>query len=678
MRALAHQTLQPLQPAPEGSPQAVLDRPSTKPGPRPGTTPPDTADAAANAGSDTATHKAGWAALTLGAIGVVYGDIGTSPLYTVKEIFSPATGVPLDAVHLVGAVSCIFWALMLVVTLKYVLLILRADNHGEGGGLALTALAAQAVAGRPRLAHGLLLLGVLGATLFYGDSVITPAISVLGAMEGLEVATPALKPYVVPLSLAILVALFAVQRLGTAAIGRLFGPVIVLWFATLAASGVWHIVQQPAILAALNPLNGLQFLADRGWHVLAAVGAIVLALTGAEALYADMGHFGRKPIQWAWTGLVLPALALNYLGQGALLMRDPAALDNPFFRLFPPALIWPAVGLATLAAIIASQAVISGAYSMTRQAMQLGFLPRLAVRQTSAHAQGQIYMPAVNWLLLAGVLAAVLGFGSSSALAGAYGIAVTLTMLITTLLAYFVVRTGWGLPRGAALAATVFFVSVDVLLVAGCAIKFFDGGWMPLALAALLFGLMSTWHLGRQLAVKAIRRDGLDLAGFVQGLQHDDVPRAARTAVYAVADPDTVPQALLHNLKHNQVLHQTNLVLTVRFAPQPWVPAEQRVQAEALGPGFWRVTVHYGFMDEPDLPAALALLRLPDQPDWRHEPAATSWFLSRATIVPTPGPGMAAWRERLFAAMSRNAGSAADYFRLPDNAVVELGTRVQI
>ena len=620
-------------------------------------------------------RRQAWAALTLGAIGVVYGDIGTSPLYTVKEVFAPATGVPLDAPHLVGAVSCIFWALMLVVTLKYVVLILRADNRGEGGGLALTALAAQAVRSRPRLRRTLLLLGVFGATLFYGDSVITPAISVLGAMEGLEVATPALKAFVVPASLAVLLGLFVVQRFGTAAVGRVFGPVIVLWFVTLAVTGVLRIATQPAILAALNPFEALHFLSARGWHVFAAVGAIVLALTGAEALYADMGHFGRGPIQIAWAGLVLPSLALNYMGQGALLMADPGAIENPFFRMFPPVLIWPAVALATLAAIIASQAVISGAYSMTRQAIQLGFLPRMAVQHTSAHTAGQIYLPAVNWALLAGVVAAVLHFGSSSALAGAYGIAVTLTMMITTVLTYFVVRAGWGLPRPLAAGATAFFLAFDALLVAGCAVKFFDGGWFPLALGLLLYVSMSTWFRGRELALQAIHSDGLELVPFIESLALQDVPRASRVAVYAVADPGTVPQALLHNLKHNQVLHERNVILTVRFAERPWVGIDERARVESLGHGFWRVALHFGFMDTPDVPTALKLCEAQGLPIPLFE---TSYFLSRETIVPTPGPGMAQWREKLFAAMNRNAGSVVEYFRLPDNAVVELGTRVQI
>jgi KUP system potassium uptake protein len=621
------------------------------------------------------TRQGGLAALTLAAIGVVYGDIGTSPLYTVKEIFAPATGVPLDAAHIVGAVSSIFWALMLVVTFKYVLLVLRADNRGEGGVLALTALAAQAVAARPALRHALLLLGIFGATLFYGDSVITPAISVLGAMEGLEVVTPALKPFVVPAALVILVGLFVVQRFGTAAVGRVFGPVIVLWFVTLGLTGVVQIAHEPAILAALNPLEAWQFATGRGWKVFLVIGAVVLALTGAEALYADMGHFGRRPIQLAWMGLVLPGLALNYMGQGALLMSDPGAIENPFYRMFPPALLWPALALATLAAIIASQAVISGAYSLTRQAVQLGFLPRLTVKHTSARESGQIYMPAVNWILLAGVLAATVGFGSSSALAGAYGIAVTLTMMITTVLTWFVVSQGWRLPRPVAIGATVFFLSIDALLVAGCALKFFDGGWFPLALGGLLFFLMATWQRGRAIALDVIRRDGVGLDEFVASLDPQSVPRVPRVAVYAVADPTTVPQALLHNLKHYQVLHEHNVILTVRFAERPWIGMEERTQVEPLGRGFWRVGVNYGFMNTPDIPAALALcasqgLAIP--------PFETSYFLSRETFVPTPGAGMARWRERLFAAMSRNAGSVASYFRLPDNAVVELGTRVQI
>ncbi|MFT7775889.1 potassium transporter Kup [Roseateles sp.] len=621
-------------------------------------------------------ERAGLAALTVGAIGVVYGDIGTSPLYTVKEIFTPATGVAVAPDTLVGAISAIVWALTLVVTLKYVVLILRADNRGEGGGLALTALATQAVRGRPLLRRFLLLLGVCGATLFYGDSVITPAVSVMGAIEGLEVASPELERYVLPLSLVVLVGLFVVQKHGTHAVGRVFGPVILLWFAVLAVTGVLQIAQEPTILAALNPLRALAFLLDRGWHVLAVVGAIVLALTGAEALYADMGHFGARPIRIAWTSIVFPALALNYLGQGALLMREPAAIDNPFYRLFPAALVLPAVGLAALAAVIASQAVISGAYSMTKQAIQLGFLPRMRVRNTSAAEAGQIYIASVNWALLLGVVGAVLLFRSSSALAGAYGIAVTLTMMITTVLTFFVIRDGWRLPRPLAWGATAFFLALDALLVAGCAIKIVDGGWFPLALGALLFVLMVTWARGRAAVQTLLREDGIELQPFIESLQaFGDAarPRATRTAIYPVANPALVPPALLHNLKHYQVLHERNVVLTVMFCERPYVPEAEQLQLEELAPSFWRLIITYGFMDQPDVPAALTRC---ETRGLRAEPAETSYFLSRETLVPRTG--LAHWREALFAAMSRNASGAADYFRLPGNAVVELGTKVQL
>ena len=620
-------------------------------------------------------QRQGLPLLTLGAIGVVYGDIGTSPLYTVKEVFAPATGVILNAHNLVGAVSVILWSLMLVVTLKYVILILRADNHGEGGGLALTALAATAVKARPRLRNALLLLGVFGATLFYGDSVITPAISVLGAAEGLEILTPALKPYIVPASVVILIGLFAVQRYGTGLVGRFFGPIIVLWFITLAAIGLVHIAREPAILAALNPMNAWTFISERGWHLLATIGAIVLALTGVEALYADLGHFGRKPIQWAWAGLVLPSLAINYMGQGALLMRTPSAIENPFFRLFPEAWLLPALVLATLAAIIASQAVISGAYSMTKQAVQLGFLPRMTVRFTSAREVGQIYMPQVNWALLAGVVAAVLFFGSSSALAGAYGIAVTMTMMITTVLTFFVVRQGWGLPAPLAVGATAFFLAIDALLVAGCAVKFFDGGWFPLAMGLALFVVMSTWARGRSLLLASIHNDGLEIQPFIASLNLQAMPRVARTAIYPVADATTVPLALLHNLKHYQTLHERNVIVNVMFHEVPWVAMDKRIEVKSLGRGFWKVILHFGFMNTPDVPKALVLAAT----QGLHIPLfESSYFLSRETVVPTPGGGMSNWRERLFATMSRNSGGLVEYFRLPDNAVVELGTRVQI
>lgn len=623
---------------------------------------------------DTTHGKEKLAVLALGALGVVYGDIGTSPLYTMKEIFGAAS-VPLNVTNVVGAVSVIFWGLMTIVTLKYVLLILRANNRGEGGILALTALAAQAAGKTPGRRAVLLLTGVAGASLFYGDSVITPAISVLSAVEGLEVVTPALKPYVLPVSAAVLVALFMVQRFGTGLVGRLFGPIIMLWFAVLAFTGVLEIVREPAILAALNPLHALAFLHAQGWHVFVAVGSIVLAFTGAEALYADMGHFGKRPVQLAWIGYVLPALAINYMGQGALLMRDPSAVDNPFYRMFPTAWLVPAVVLATMATIIASQAVISGAYSVTKQAIQLGLLPRMRVLHTSAKEAGQIYMPEVNWLLLVAVLLAVVGFGSSSALASAYGIAVTLTMFITTLLTFFVIRHGWGYPLPLALAATGAFLLLDAALVVSCAIKFLEGGWFPLAAGIAIFAIMATWRRGRELLLESIRQGDPELLPFITALTDEHTHRVARTAVYAVANPDTVPQALMHNLKHNQVLHERNLILTVVFHDVPWIADEERVQVTPLAPGFWRVQVNYGFKNTPDIPQALERCQAQGLPINLFE---TSYFLSREIVVPTRGAGMAHWREALFSLMSRNAGNVADFFRLPNNCVIELGTRVQI
>jgi KUP system potassium uptake protein len=620
---------------------------------------------------------AGLGAMTLGALGVVYGDIGTSPLYTLHEIFLPVTGVgvPLDAHHIIGAVSAIFWGLMLVVTLKYVILILRADNNGEGGAMALTALAAKAAGGTPQRRRLILLVGMFGATLFFGDSVITPAVTVMGAVEGLEVVTPALKSFVVPISVVILVLLFSAQRFGTGAFGKAFGPILVVWFSGLAISGLTHISQAPEILYALNPLNALDFLVGRGWQVLAALGAIVLALTGAEALYADMGHFGKTPIRLAWSLMVLPALALNYMGQGALLIHDPTAIVNPFFRLFPPAWVLPVVVFAAVAAVIASQAVISGAFSMTKQAIQLGFLPRMEVVYTSVREAGQIYLPRVNWLLMVAVVCAVIGFGSVSALTSAYGIAVTVTMLIDTTLTYFVVRYGWGFPLWISLSATGFLLAIDGLLVAACSLKFLHGGWFPLLMALGMFAVMSTWKRGRELLLESIRRDDPDLIPFITALAEDDIVRTPRTAVFTVANVGTVPQALLHNLKHNQVLHETNVILTVKFHEVPWIPFSDRVLVEPLARGFWRVTVNYGFKNTPDIPQALTLCR---SHGLEVEEFTTSYFLSREVVVPTRGDGMAHWRERLFAAMTRNAGSVVEFFRLPNNSVIELGTRVQI
>jgi KUP system potassium uptake protein len=539
----------------------------------------------------------------------------------------------------------------------------------------LTALAVRSAGRTPRARTALLLTGVLGAALFYGDSVITPAISVLGAAEGLEVVAPALKAWVLPISIGVLLGLFVVQRFGTQRVGVVFGPVIVLWFVTLAGTGAWQIGRAPVILQALDPRHAFFFLQSQGWHLFVAVGAIVLALTGAEALYADMGHFGPKPIRIAWLGLVLPALAINYMGQGALLMRDPGALENPFFRMFSEAWLIPAVILAFCAAVIASQAVISGAYSMTRQAIQLGFLPRMRIVFTSASEAGQIYMPEVNRALLVAVLVAALGFGSSTALAAAYGIAVTATMFITTLLTFFVVRYGWGYPLPLALAATGAFLAFDALLVVSCALKFADGGWFPLVLGAAIFGLMATWKRGRQLLHEHVHADDPELLSLIEALATEGLPRSPRTAVYAVADPSRAPQALLHNVKHNAVLHERNLVLTVSFREEPTVPADQRVRVEPLGHGFWRVGVAYGFMEPPDIPAALAACAAQGLD---INLFSVSYFLSREIIVPRRGAAMTYWRESLFAAMARNAGSVAEFFCLPANCVVELGTRVAL
>ncbi len=616
----------------------------------------------------------GLGALTLGAIGVVYGDIGTSPLYTVKEVFAESTGIALTHANILGAVSAIFWVLMFVVSLKYVLLVLRADNKGEGGVMALLALASSAVQ-QHRNKTILFALGVFGTALFYGDSILTPAISVLSAVEGLSLITPKLTPYVLPFSIAILIGLFIFQKKGTAHIGKLFGPIIIMWFLTLGTIGVWHIIKTPAILQAINPLYAVQFFADRGAGVFLAVGAVVLAITGAEALYADMGHLGRPAIRLAWSCLVLPGLALNYFGQGALLLTQPEAVTNPFYLAFPPSLLIPAVVLSTLATIIASQAVISGAYSITRQAIQLGFLPRMRILHTSAKESGQIYIPAINWALLIAVIFTVLAFKNSSAIAAAYGIAVTGTMLITSILTYFVVRNIWKYPLWVALTATGVFICLDILLLASCSVKFFNGGWFPVALAIVLVILMWTWRQGRQLLLGKIHDDDPKMDLFIKSLAENQISRIERTAVYLNASSETVPQALMHNLKHNQVLHKTNLIITVAYADIPTVPMDARTTVKSLGEGFWQIRLNYGFMQTPDIPQALAQFEIPG---FSFDPFTTSYFVSRETIISGHGGAMAKWRDDLFSLMSRNAGSVVDYFNIPSNSVIELGSRVHI
>jgi KUP system potassium uptake protein len=626
--------------------------------------------------SSPAASKQSSAALSLLALGVVYGDIGTSPLYAVKETFNPEHGIPFSESNIIGGVSTIFWILMVVVSLKYVLLVLRADNRGEGGIMALLAMATASIRRHPEWTSALLLIGVFGASLFYGDAVLTPAISVLSAIEGLEVGTAAFKPYIVPLATGILIALFLIQKQGTGFVGLLFGPVMVLWFLALAVVGAWNIAAHPAILAALNPVYALQFVTGHGFASFVVLGSVLLAITGAEALYADVGHFGKRAVRIAWFGLAAPALVLNYFGQGALLIANPKALENPFYLSYPAWALYPMVVLATAATIIASQATISGAYSMTRQAIQLGYLPRMDIEHTSAKTIGQIYIPAINWTLLVAVAAAVVGFGSSTKLANAYGVAVMGTMLVTTFLTFFVIRYGWGYPLWLCLLATGFFMVIDLTLFAAALLKIHEGGWFPLALGAVVFLVMITWRRGREIMTERLRDEAVPLEPFMKSLLKDPPQRVPGTAVYLTATPDATPAALLHSLKHFQALHERVVFLTIEFRDVPWVPFEHRVICEKLRANCWRVRVRYGFMNRPDVTRALehcGALGL------EIDPMQTSYFVSRQRVVPGIAPGgMAFWRDRIFAAMARNAGNVSDYFNIPTNRVVELGTRVLI
>ncbi|NMM82485.1 potassium transporter Kup [Acidovorax sp. SRB_14] len=618
--------------------------------------------------------KSSLGVLMLGAIGVVYGDIGTSVLYSVKEVFGSGH-VPFTSDNVHGILSIFFWTLTVIVSLKYVVLVLRADNHGEGGLVAMLALASQTVKHQPRLRKWLLLVGIFGTCLFYGDGVITPAITVLGAVEGLEVISPTFKQYVVPLTLVILLLLFMVQKRGSASIGRFFGPVMVLWFVAISALGLYNIADNPRILWAISPHYALRFIYEHPGITFIILGAVVLCVTGAEALYADMGHFGRRPIRVTWFAVVMPALTLNYFGQGALLLKRPEAVKNPFFMMAPEWALVPMVLLATVAAVIASQALISGAFSVTKQVIQLGYLPRLRVLHTSVKEAGQIYLPFVNWALFAMIAMAVVMFKSSSALASAYGIAVTTDMLITTILTFFVIRNAWRLPLALSLGATAFFFVVDFAFWASNLLKLFEGGWFPLVIASAIFILMKTWEDGRRLMRAAFASDALGLSEFLESVFVSPPVRVDGTAVFLTAERGTVPNALLHNLKHNKVLHAQNLFVTVHNHEVPWVEGDARVQLQALGHNCWQVVVHYGFMDDPDLPRALALLR---GRGCELEPMGTSYFLSRDTVIPTVGTGMAPWREKLFAQMHHNASGAADFLHLPNNAVVELGSKIEI
>ena len=616
------------------------------------------------------------AALTLAALGIVYGDIGTSPLYAVKETFSPSHGIPLTSDTIIGGISAIFWALMLVVSLKYEVLIMRAHNKGEGGIMALLALASSACKDHPRQYAAILFAGLAGAALFYGDAVLTPAISVLSAVEGLEIGTSAFKPYVLPISAGVLVALFSFQRYGTARVGLLFGPIVILWFLALGAAGIHGILQAPAILQALNPAHGLAFVTQHGFASFVVIGAVLLAFTGAEALYADMGHFGKEAIRIAWFSLVFPALALNYMGQGALLIINPAAVSNPFYLLYPEWALYPMIGLATAATVIASQATISGTYSLTRQAIQLGYLPRMSVLQTSAREMGQIYMPAVNWILLVVVLAAVFGFGSSSSLASAYGVAVTGTMLVTTFLTFFVIRYVWGYNLALCIAATGFFILLDLAFFSSSLLKISSGGWFPLVLGAVMLVVMLTWWRGRRILAARLQTSAIPVQDFLASLFKYPPHRVPGTAVFMVANASAVPHALLHNLAHNKVLHERVVFLTVTIADTPWVPFNERVAVESLGNGCWRIRMRFGFKNPVDVPQALALCC---EHGLDFEIMETSFFLSRETLIPVIGDGgMALWRERVFATMARNASSVVEYFHLPTNRVIELGTRIEI
>lgn len=620
------------------------------------------------------SNKSSLAALTLGAIGVVYGDIGTSVLYAIKEIFGSGH-VPFTHANVYGVLSIVFWTLTVIVSLKYVTLVLRADNGGEGGLIAMLALASQAVKDRPELRKWLLAIGIFGTSLFYGDGVITPAISVLSAVEGLEVVSPAFKQYVVPITLVVLFVLFFVQKRGTGGIGKFFGPITVLWFLSIAVLGVSHIVGHPEILGALSPHHALRFMWEQPGTTFIILGAVVLCVTGGEALYADMGHFGKKPIRLAWFAIVMPCLTLNYFGQGALLLEDPEAVKNPFFNMAPDWALLPLVGLATMATVIASQALISGAFSVTKQAIQLGYLPRLNIRHTSVHDTGQIYIPFVNWGLFTAIVLAVVMFKSSSNLAAAYGIAVTLDMLITTVLTFFVIRYGWKYPLALCVAATGWFFVVDLAFFSSNLLKLFAGGWFPLLIGGVVFTLMMTWKQGRALMARAQQAEAIELDSFLEAVFMAPPVRVAGTAVFLTADTGTVPNALLHNLKHNKVLHEQNLFVTVRSHERPWIGLDKRLEIRPLGHDCWEVVIHYGFKNDPDVPKALELMR---GRGCELEPMLTSYFLSRDLVVPKLGEGMALWREKLFAQMHHNAGAAAEFLNLPNNAVIELGSKLEI
>jgi KUP system potassium uptake protein len=613
--------------------------------------------------------------LSLTALGIVYGDIGTSPLYAMRECFHGAHGIEATHANVLGVLSLIFWAIVVVVTVKYHLYVLRADNRGEGGILALMALIPPRLRGRSQRRWLLVGLGLFGAALLYGDGMITPAISVLSAVEGLGVATPLFDPYVVPITIGILVVLFLFQRRGTAGVGAIFGPVMLLWFALLAVLGILWIVREPAVLAAVNPAHAVNFFLHNGVKGFLVLGSVFLVATGGEALYADMGHFGELPIQIDWFSLVGPSLLLNYFGQGAMLLREPKASFNPFYHLAPSWALYPMVILATMATVIASQAIISGAFSLTSQAVQLGYLPRVKVVHTSATERGQIYIPRVNWLLMVSTVGLVLAFQKSTNLAAAYGIAVSLTMVITTLLAYVVSRYVWGWSAWLAALVTGLFLICDLAFLGANMVKIADGGWFPLAIGALVFMVMSTWKRGRGLIAERLQKGALPFSGFLASLSRDSIHRVPGTAVFMSRDPDATPAAMLHNLKHNKVLHERVVLLSVLSEEIPEVPEPEQVRVEDLGNGFYRVIARHGFMQSPGVPEVLqaAAARGLDL-----DLMTTTFFLSRETLVPGPRRGLQAWRDHLFAFLSQNASRPTDFFRIPPNRVVEMGMQLRL
>jgi len=610
------------------------------------------------------------------ALGVVYGDIGTSPLYAIKECFHGPHAIPLTQENVLGVLSLIVWALVLVVSVKYIAFVMRADNDGEGGILSLMALALRTPLARKRTAGFLVAaLGLSGCALLFGEGVITPAISVLSAVEGLKVATPVFERWVVPLSTGVLIALFLFQRRGTAGIGRVFGGAMLVWFLSIALLGIASVARSPEVLAALNPAHAFRFFLTNRWVGFLALGAVVLVITGAEALYADMGHFGRLPIQLAWFAMVLPALLLNYFGQGALLLRDPGAADNPFYRLAPAWALYPLVGIATAAAVIASQALISGAFSLTRQAIQLGYIPRMEITHTSAQQIGQIYVSQINWALLIAVLCLVWGFRSSSDLAAAYGIAVTATMVITSMLSYVVATGWWGWNRAATFALVAAFLAIDLSFFSANALKFFQGGWFPVTLAAGVFTLMTTWKRGREILSRRLRAQSLPFESFLKSVVASPPLRVPGVAVYMTGNPEGTPTALLHNIKHNKVLHDRVVLLTISTLDVPVAPPARRLTITPIEQGFYRVIARYGFTEDPSVPDLLARCA---QRGLKLKMMETSFFLGRETLIPTKRRGMALWREALFAWMSRNARSATSFFRIPPNRVVELGVQIEL